>query len=463
MTRTCSSGPTVTSCAARWRAPMRALPGSRPQRADSARTDARTGLLTLDAFRGRCRGRPRPRRRRRAARLARARRHRPLPLAQRPPRAGRRRRRPARGRRPPEGAHARRRRPRAHRRRRGRGPHAGHAARRRPRVLRAPARRLEAPTPARRLLTVSAGVAAYRDGTTLERPARRRRAWPRSRPRRRRRACRGGRPAEAGRRPPAPRPHVIDALATALLERDRYTGEHSESVVEMAARGRRNLGLDEVEVERVGAAALLHDIGKIGVPDRILHKPGPLADEEWELMREHPVIGERILRAIPGLGRVARIVRHEHERCDGARLPRRARRRRIPLGSRIILACDAYHAMTSDRPYRAAMPHARGASPSSCAARAPSSTRAWSRRSSAISARASRGFQRRRADAAAGRSRPSRSPSSRATSSSRAHVLVVVPTSWPATAPRPRAARRASRSCARSAGAPRGRPRSARR
>ena len=93
------------------------------------------------------------------------------------------------------------------------------------------------------------------------------------------------------------------------------------------------------------------------MPDRVLHKPGPLVGEEWDVMREHPVIGERILRAIPGMGSVARIVRHEHERFDGTGYPDGLAGEEIPLGSRIILACDAYHAMTSDRPYRAAMAH----------------------------------------------------------------------------------------------------------
>src|SRR5581483_11641225 len=102
----------------------------------------------------------------------------------------------------------------------------------------------------------------------------------------------------------------------------------------------------------------LHDIGKIGIPDAILHKPGPLNDREWEVMRQHPVIGERILRAIPGMGQVARIVRHEHERWDGCGYPDGLAGEEIPLGSRIILACDAYHAMVSDRPYRKGMSHA---------------------------------------------------------------------------------------------------------
>jgi diguanylate cyclase (GGDEF)-like protein/putative nucleotidyltransferase with HDIG domain len=205
-------------------------------------------------------------------------------------------------------------------------------------------------------ITVSAGVAGHRDGTTVEHLlAAAGRGLDRAR-------ADGGaraaiRPTEDGIGPFRAQAHVIDALVTALLERDRYTGEHSASVVEMAKSVAATLGLDEVEVERVGHAALLHDIGKVGIPDRILHKAGPLAGEEWELMREHPVIGERILRAIPGMGGVARIVRHEHEWFDGAGYPDGLVGERIPLGSRIILACDAYHAMTSDRSYRAAMTH----------------------------------------------------------------------------------------------------------
>ena len=150
---------------------------------------------------------------------------------------------------------------------------------------------------------------------------------------------------------------AIAGLAEALLERDRYTGEHSESVVELAASVARGLGLDSAEIDKVRQAALLHDIGKVAIPDEILHKDGPLDDEEWEVMRQHPAIGERILRSIPGLGGVARIVRHEHERFDGGGYPDGLSGSDIPIGSRIILACDAYHAMTSDRPYRKAMEH----------------------------------------------------------------------------------------------------------
>jgi diguanylate cyclase (GGDEF)-like protein len=151
---------------------------------------------------------------------------------------------------------------------------------------------------------------------------------------------------------------VVVALASALQERDQYTGDHSESVVEMSARVAEAMALGPDEIARIRMGALLHDIGKVGVPDDVLHKPGPLDDSEWELMREHPVIGERILRMIPGLGPIARIVRHEHERFDGGGYPDGIAGGDIPIGSRIILACDAYHAMTSDRPYREAMSHA---------------------------------------------------------------------------------------------------------
>jgi len=151
---------------------------------------------------------------------------------------------------------------------------------------------------------------------------------------------------------------VVVALAEALTERDRYTGEHSESVVELVASVARGLGLGPREISHIKAAALLHDIGKVAIPDHILNKAGPLDDAEWAVMREHPVVGERILRAIPGMGPIARIVRHEHERFGGGGYPDGIAGEEIPIGARIILACDAYHAMTSDRPYRKSIGHA---------------------------------------------------------------------------------------------------------
>jgi diguanylate cyclase (GGDEF)-like protein len=150
---------------------------------------------------------------------------------------------------------------------------------------------------------------------------------------------------------------VVSALASAMAERDRYGGVHSESVVDLTARVAVSLGARPAEVERIRTAALLRDIGNVGVPDAILHKPGPLDRREWQVMCHRPVVGERILRAIPGMGRVAKIVRHVHERWDGNGYPDGLVGPAIPLGSRIILACDAYQAMTSNRPYRRAMSH----------------------------------------------------------------------------------------------------------
>ena len=117
---------------------------------------------------------------------------------------------------------------------------------------------------------------------------------------------------------------VVASLATALAARDGYTGAHSDIVHDLAVAVAGRLGLDRQVTAEVEAVALLHDIGKIGVPDHVLHKRGPLDDDEWQLMREHPVIGERILRPLPGLAGVATAVRHEHERWDGTRLPGRS-------------------------------------------------------------------------------------------------------------------------------------------
>jgi HD-GYP domain-containing protein (c-di-GMP phosphodiesterase class II) len=115
------------------------------------------------------------------------------------------------------------------------------------------------------------------------------------------------------------------------------------------------MGLDAERTRDVERVALLHDIGKVGIPDSILQKRGPLTDQEWELMHQHPSIGARILAATLSLARFASAVNAEHERFDGAGYPDGLSGEAIPLASRVTFACDAYHAMTSDRPYRAAM------------------------------------------------------------------------------------------------------------
>jgi HD-GYP domain-containing protein (c-di-GMP phosphodiesterase class II) len=147
----------------------------------------------------------------------------------------------------------------------------------------------------------------------------------------------------------------VQALAAAIEERDNYTKEHSEEVVHLARGVALIIGLAAGQVERIAHAALLHDVGKLAMPNEILHKRGPLTPEEWKVMAEHPVAGERILLRIPDLAVIAPAVRHEHEHWDGSGYPDGLRGRLIPIGSRIILACDAYHAMITDRPYRAAM------------------------------------------------------------------------------------------------------------
>jgi diguanylate cyclase (GGDEF)-like protein len=151
-------------------------------------------------------------------------------------------------------------------------------------------------------------------------------------------------------------PTAVHALAAAIEERDNYTHHHSEEVVHLARGVAMMLGLAAEQVERIADAALLHDVGKLGVPNEILHKRGPLTPEEWAIMAEHPVAGERILMRIPELTAIGPIVRHEHEHWDGSGYPDGLRGPHIPVGSRIILACDAYHAMLTDRPYRPARP-----------------------------------------------------------------------------------------------------------
>jgi HD-GYP domain-containing protein (c-di-GMP phosphodiesterase class II) len=120
----------------------------------------------------------------------------------------------------------------------------------------------------------------------------------------------------------------------------------------------KRLGLGPADVETVGLAAELHDVGKAAIPDAILAKPGPLDDEEWAFMRRHTIIGERIVAAAPSLARTAPLIRASHERVDGGGYPDGLRGSGIPLGARIIAVCDSYDAMTSDRPYRAGMPAA---------------------------------------------------------------------------------------------------------
>ena len=145
-----------------------------------------------------------------------------------------------------------------------------------------------------------------------------------------------------------------DVLLRALAERYPDLGDHLDGVAETVGAVARVLGVDDEGLEAICQAAELHDIGKVAIPEAILHKPGPLDEAEWEFMRTHTIIGERIIAAAPSLAQVARLVRSSHERWDGAGYPDGLAGEAIPLGARIIAVCDSFDAMVTDRPYSAA-------------------------------------------------------------------------------------------------------------
>ncbi|SDD66304.1 HD-GYP domain-containing protein [Sporomusa acidovorans] len=149
---------------------------------------------------------------------------------------------------------------------------------------------------------------------------------------------------------------TIESLVTALEAKDAYTYGHSSQVASIAEAIGRELGLAEDELLTLRIAALLHDIGKIGIPDHILNKPGRLDAEEWAIIKQHPETGAKIIAGIPALKEVAESVRHHHARWDGEGYPEALSRDNIPLGARIIAVADTYQAMISDRPYRTGMP-----------------------------------------------------------------------------------------------------------
>ncbi len=148
---------------------------------------------------------------------------------------------------------------------------------------------------------------------------------------------------------------TVEALANALEARDEYTSSHARWITDTALRVGAELGLDGDALKRLELGALFHDIGKIGIPNSVLLKPGPLTDDERALIETHPEVGEKILAPIDQLGDVCSIVRACHERWDGAGYPDHKAGDEIPLEARIIFACDAFHAMTTDRPYRRAL------------------------------------------------------------------------------------------------------------
>lgn len=149
---------------------------------------------------------------------------------------------------------------------------------------------------------------------------------------------------------------LVECITSALDARDPYTGDHSRRVSDMACFLCRKMQMTESEVQEIHIAGHLHDIGKIGVPDRVLLKEGRLDDEEWQLMKKHPQIGAEIMSKSEQFTRIAAILLHHHERWDGRGYPFGAKGEEIPVGARVIAICDSIDAMASKRSYRNALP-----------------------------------------------------------------------------------------------------------
>ena len=149
---------------------------------------------------------------------------------------------------------------------------------------------------------------------------------------------------------------VVTSIASAIDANDKYTNGHSSSVSRYSEALARALNLPEKDVERIKLGALLHDIGKIGIPENVLKKPSKLTDEEWEIMKQHPTIGaEKVLMPNESLHDLIPIVKYHHEHWDGSGYPEKLKGEDIPLAARIVSVADAYHALISDRPYRKGM------------------------------------------------------------------------------------------------------------
>jgi HD-GYP domain-containing protein (c-di-GMP phosphodiesterase class II) len=152
------------------------------------------------------------------------------------------------------------------------------------------------------------------------------------------------------------RSSVICAFNQLLDLKDLNTGVHSTRLAEWGVRVGQELGLDEAELQNLEVAALLHDIGKVGIPDSILKKPGKLDAEEYALMKKHPEYGWAVLRMLPGFERASLDILHHHESFDGKGYPAGLKETEIPIVSRIVCVIDAFDAMVSSRPYRAGLP-----------------------------------------------------------------------------------------------------------
>ncbi|HEX2951735.1 MAG TPA: HD domain-containing phosphohydrolase [Armatimonadota bacterium] len=150
---------------------------------------------------------------------------------------------------------------------------------------------------------------------------------------------------------------TVQALAAAIEAKDPYTAGHSQKVAQLALQFSQALQLSDTDVFVLRLAGLMHDVGKIGIPEGVLLKPGQLNDHEWEIMKQHPVIGAEIVGQITDLAYVAKVVRSHHERWDGTGYPDGLKEEGIPFLSRILYISDAYDALTADRAYRKGMSH----------------------------------------------------------------------------------------------------------
>ncbi len=149
---------------------------------------------------------------------------------------------------------------------------------------------------------------------------------------------------------------VHQVLLRVAAEHDAELSDHVNDVADLVEAVGRELAMDEADLIEIRRAATLHDIGKIAIPDAILHAPRALTEDEWHYMRQHTIIGERIIAAAPELRGVGKIVRSSHERFDGAGYPDGLAGTEIPIGARIVAVCDAFDAMTTTRAYRQARP-----------------------------------------------------------------------------------------------------------
>ena len=148
---------------------------------------------------------------------------------------------------------------------------------------------------------------------------------------------------------------VVFALARSIEAKDPYTEDHCERLCDLSVRLGERLGLPEDEITALRRAGIVHDVGKVAVPDAILLKPGPLTADEWKVIRQHPLVGERICAPLKSFRLVLPVIRHHHEKLDGSGYPDGLKGKQIPVTARVLQLVDVYDALTSERPYKRAL------------------------------------------------------------------------------------------------------------